>query len=98
MKRSASKESKASLLAVSAAVLTASSTNRRSHAKNMDKQFLIQVGTDERTRMQCNDGELRTHLEIYLNSFFTLWTAGSMPNVRVLDISGLDLALTAAER
>jgi len=64
----------------------------------MDKQFLIQVTTDERTRMQCDDQQVRANLETVISSFFTLWTAGSMPSVRVLDISGLDLALTAAER
>ncbi len=49
----------------------------------MTKKFLVQVQFDERTRFLQSDTELRKNISCVLNSFFKIWTNGSMPEIQV---------------
>jgi hypothetical protein len=55
----------------------------------MQKEFLIQVIPDPKTRMYLTDDQVRANLEIVLSAFFKCWTEGPVPHVQVLSITAV---------
>lgn len=60
----------------------------------MEKQFIIQVTCDAQTRFLWSDPELRENIEGFVRACIRKSTAGSEPQVTVMDISGLDLVMS----
>jgi hypothetical protein len=63
----------------------------------MEKNLLVCITTDQRTRMLCTDLELAFSLEVVLVSFLEVWSEGSIPSIKVTLIDPTNFPPKAAQ-